>query len=90
MISKMEREGSQSWCSYQWFSIVYRRCRSGESDIRRWIIEQDLLECIVALPKDMFYNTGINTYLWFLTNKKAAHRKGKVQLINGNATETLE
>ena len=55
---------------------------SGESDIRKWIIENDWLECIVALPKDMFYNTGINTYIWFLTNKKQEHRKGKVQLIN--------
>lgn len=55
---------------------------SGESDIRRWIIENDWLEAIVALPTDMFYNTGISTYVWILTNKKAAERKGKVQLIN--------
>ncbi|MFZ0596160.1 MAG: N-6 DNA methylase, partial [Flavobacterium sp.] len=55
---------------------------SGESDIRKWIIENDWLDCIVALPKDMFYNTGINTYIWFLTNNKQKHRKGKVQLIN--------
>lgn len=56
---------------------------SGESEIRRWIIENDWLEAIVALPTDMFYNTGISTYIWLLTNKKAANRKGKVQLING-------
>ena len=55
---------------------------SGESNIRKWIIENDLLECIVALPKDLFYNTGIATYLWFLTNHKSKERKGKVQLIN--------
>jgi type I restriction enzyme M protein len=55
---------------------------SGESEIRRWILENDYLEAIVALPPDMFYNTGINTYLWFLTNRKEPHRKGKVQLIN--------
>ena len=62
---------------------------SGESEIRRWIIENDWLECIVSLPKDLFYNTGINTYIWFLTNKKDKKRKGKIQLIDGNATETI-
>ncbi len=56
---------------------------SGESDIRRWIIENDWLEAIVALPDQMFYNTGISTYIWILTNRKEQHRKGKVQLIDG-------
>ncbi|MEJ1411902.1 MAG: class I SAM-dependent DNA methyltransferase [Candidatus Sedimenticola sp. (ex Thyasira tokunagai)] len=56
---------------------------SGESEIRRYILEADLLEAIVALPNDMFYNTGIATYVWVLSNKKAAERKGRVQLING-------
>ena len=56
---------------------------SGESEIRRYILEADLLEAIIALPTDMFYNTGISTYVWILSNKKAAERKGKVQLING-------
>ena len=56
---------------------------SGESEIRRYILEADLLEAIVALPTDMFYNTGISTYVWVLSNKKALERKGKVQLING-------
>ncbi|KQB96846.1 restriction endonuclease subunit M [Loktanella sp. 1ANDIMAR09] len=56
---------------------------SGESEIRRYILETDLLETIVALPTDMFYNTGISTYVWILTNKKDPNRKGKVQLING-------
>lgn len=56
---------------------------SGESEIRRYILEADLLETIVALPTDMFYNTGIATYVWILSNKKVAERKGKVQLING-------
>ena len=56
---------------------------SGESEIRRYILEADLLEAIVALPTDMFYNTGIATYVWVLTNKKDAERKGKVHLING-------
>lgn len=56
---------------------------SGESEIRRYILEADLLETIVALPTDMFYNTGIATYVWILSNKKVDERKGKVQLING-------
>ncbi len=56
---------------------------SGESEIRRYILEADLLEAIVALPTDMFYNTGIATYIWILSNNKQAERKGKVQLING-------
>ncbi len=56
---------------------------SGESEIRRYILEADLLEGIVALPTDMFYNTGIATYVWILSNKKTPERKGKVQLIDG-------
>ena len=55
---------------------------SGESNIRQWIIENDLLDAIIALPTDMFYNTGISTYIWILDNNKPARRKGKVQLIN--------
>lgn len=55
---------------------------SGESEIRRWILENDWLEAIVALPEQLFYNTGIATYVWILTNHKKAERKGKVQLIN--------
>ena len=55
---------------------------SGESEIRRWIIENDYLEAIIALPTDMFYNTGIATYIWIITNQKTPPRKGKVQLIN--------
>ncbi len=56
----------------------------GESNIRRWIIESDWLEAIVALPLNMFYNTGIATYIWVLSNRKPAHRKGKVQLIDAS------
>jgi len=55
---------------------------SGESNIRRWILENDWLEAIIALPSDLFYNTGIATYIWVLTNHKAKNRMGKVQLIN--------
>jgi len=57
---------------------------SGESEIRRYVLENDLLEAIVALPTDMFYNTGIATYVWVLSNNKPAQRKGKVQLINAS------
>ena len=56
---------------------------SGESEIRRWLLEKDLVEAIVALPKDMFYNTGIATYIWLLDNDKPTERKNKVQLIDG-------
>ena len=55
---------------------------SGESEIRRWIIERDQLEAIVALPEQMFYNTGIGTFIWVVTNRKAEHRRGKIQLID--------
>ena len=56
---------------------------SGESEIRRWILENDMLESIIGLPDQLFYNTGISTYVWVVTNKKPKHRRGKVQLING-------
>ncbi|MBP2269470.1 type I restriction enzyme M protein [Pseudomonas sp. BP6] len=61
---------------------------SGESEIRRWILENDWLEAIIALPTDLFYNTGIGTYIWVLSNHKDALRKGKVQLIDASAVHT--
>lgn len=57
---------------------------SGESEIRRYVLENDLLEAIIGLPTDMFYNTGISTYVWILTNRKPEHRKGKLQLIDAS------
>ena len=57
---------------------------SGESEIRRWMLENDWIEAIVALPTDLFYNTGIQTYVWLLTNRKPAARRGKVQLIDAS------
>lgn len=57
---------------------------SGPSEIRKYVLEHDLLEAIIALPNDIFYNTGIATYIWVLNNKKPNIRKGKVQLINAN------
>src|SRR5690606_22505556 len=58
---------------------------SGESEIRRWIIENDWLEAIIGLPDQLFYNTGISTYIWVITNRKSPQRKGKVQLIDATA-----
>jgi len=57
---------------------------SGESEIRRYVLENDLVEAIIGLPTDMFYNTGISTYIWIVTNRKPAHRKGKLQLIDAS------
>ena len=62
---------------------------SGESEIRRHILEHDYLDCIVALPTDMFYNTNITTYLWFMTNRKSPERRGKVLLIDASAMSVL-
>ena len=87
MISKMEREGGKIAVVTNGSPLFTGSAGSGESDIRKWIISSDLLDCIIALPKDLFYNTGINTYIWFLNNKKPANRKGKVQLINANISE---
>jgi type I restriction enzyme M protein len=58
---------------------------SGESEIRRYVLENDLLEAIIALPTDMFYNTGISTYIWIVSNRKPPQRKGKVQLIDASS-----
>lgn len=82
MISKMEKEGARMAVVTNGSPLFSGSAGSGESNIRKWIIENDWLEAIVALPKDLFYNTGINTYVWFLTNAKSPERRGKVQLIN--------
>lgn len=58
---------------------------SGESQIRRWMLENDLIEAIIALPTDLFYNTGIATYIWVLSKNKRAERKGKIQLIDASS-----
>jgi len=63
---------------------------SGESDIRKWIIENDLLEGIIGLPTDMFYNTGISTYIWILNNRKHQDRKGKIRLLDASGSEFWE
>lgn len=82
MLSKMEDDGSRIGVVTNGSPLFSGGAGSGESNIRRWIIENDWLEALVALPKDMFYNTGIYTYIWILTNKKRPERRGKIQLIN--------
>ncbi len=85
MLSKMKRGtklGSRIAEVHNGSSLFTGDAGQGESNIRRWIIENDWLEAIVALPLNMFYNTGIATYIWVLTNRKPAHRRGKVQLID--------
>ena len=85
MLSKMKRDtplGSRIAEVHNGSSLFTGDAGQGESNIRRWIIENDWLEAIVALPLNMFYNTGIATYIWVLTNRKPEHRRGKVQLID--------
>ena len=84
-LSKMKtrtRLGSRIAEVHNGSSLFTGDAGQGESNIRRWIIENDWLEAIVALPVNMFYNTGIATYIWVLTNRKPEHRRGKVQLID--------
>jgi type I restriction enzyme M protein len=83
-IAKMKEQGSRVAIIHNGSPLFTGDAGSGPSEIRRYILENDLLEAIIALPNDIFYNTGIATYIWVLSNKKAPHRKGKVQLINAN------
>ena len=85
MLSKMKEDtplGSRIAEVHNGSSLFTGDAGQGESNIRRWIIENDWLEAIVALPLNMFYNTGIATYVWVLTNRKPTHRRGYVQLID--------
>ena len=85
MLSKMKlgtKLGSRIAEVHNGSSLFTGDAGQGESNIRRWIIENDWLEAIVALPLNMFYNTGIATYVWVLTNRKPEHRRGKVQLVD--------
>jgi type I restriction enzyme M protein len=85
MISKMrplEQGGSRIAIVFNGSPLFTGDAGSGESNIRRWIIENDWLEAIIALPDQLFYNTGISTYIWIITNKKEAPRRGKIQLID--------
>jgi type I restriction enzyme M protein len=85
LLSKMKHNtplGSRIAEVHNGSSLFTGDAGQGESNIRRWIIEKDWLEAMVALPLNMFYNTGIATYIWVITNRKPEHRKGKVQLID--------
>lgn len=82
MLSKMKPEGTRLAVVFNGSPLFAGDAGSGESEIRRWIFENDWLEAIVALPDHLFYNTGLATYIWLLTNRKAPARKGQVQLIH--------
>lgn len=87
-ISKMKRDtplGTRIVEVHNGSSLFTGKAGQGPSNLRQYILEQDLLECIVAVPEKMFYNTGIGTYLWVLSNKKEARRTGKVQLIDATS-----
>jgi len=86
MIAKMkpaDQGGSRIAIVFNGSPLFTGAAGSGESEIRRWIIENDWLEAVVALPDQLFYNTGISTYFWIVTNRKSTERRGKVQLIDG-------
>ncbi len=82
MISKMSEKGSRIGIVTSGSPLFTGGAGSGESNIRKWILEKDLLECIVALPVNLFYNAGIGTYIWILSNNKEERRRGMVQLID--------
>ena len=89
LIHKMELSGSRIGIVFNGSPLSTGDAGSGESEIRKWIIENDFLECIIQLPERMFFNTSITTYVWIITNKKSKNRKGKVQLIDGSSFGTL-
>jgi type I restriction enzyme M protein len=90
MISKMKEGGSRIGIVFNGSPLFSGAAESGESNIRKWIIENDWLEAIIGLPDQLFYNTGISTYIWIVTNHKSDERKGKVQLINTTGVKDEE
>ena len=86
MISKMrdDEQGSRIGIVMNGSPLFTGGAGSGESEIRRWMLENDWVEAIIALPTDLFYNTGIQAYVWLLTNRKSKARRGKVQLIDAS------
>lgn len=89
MVSKMKRNtgGSRIAVVFNGSPLFSGGAGSGPSEIRRWLLENDLLEAIIALPDQLFYNTGISTYIWLVTDRKTTERKGKVQLINASGSQ---
>lgn len=90
MISKMKSTGSRIGIVFNGSPLFTGAAESGESNIRKWIIENDWLEAIIALPDQLFYNTGISTYIWVINNHKSKERKGKIQLINAAGVKDEE
>ncbi len=90
MIFKMRDEGSRIGIVFNGSPLFTGQAGSGESNIRQWIIENDWLEAIVALPDQLFYNTGISTYIWIVNNNKDTERQGHIQLINATGTKDEE
>lgn len=84
--AKAQKYGSRAAIVFSGSPLFTGGAGGGESEIRRWIIENDWLEAVVALPEQMFYNTGIGTYIWIVTNRKAKERKGKIQLVDARDT----
>ncbi len=84
LISKFKDDNSRIGIVFNGSPLFSGDSGSGESEIRKWIIENDWLECIVQLPDQLFFNTGITTYLWILSKKKSKERRGKIQLIDGS------
>lgn len=89
MISKMKRsaDGSRIGIVFNGSPLFSGGAGSGPSEIRKWIIANDMLEAIIAMPDQLFYNTGISTYIWIVTDHKSKERKGKVQLINATGAD---
>ncbi len=90
MISKMKSDGTRIAVVFNGSPLFTGSAGSGESNIRQWIIENDWLEAVVAMPDQLFYNTGISTYVWIVNNKKSKERKGKIQLINATGQKDDE
>ncbi|MEZ5045331.1 MAG: class I SAM-dependent DNA methyltransferase [Saprospiraceae bacterium] len=90
MISKMKPDGTRIGIVFNGSPLFTGAAESGESNIRKWIIENDWLEAVIALPDQLFYNTGISTYIWIVANNKSAERSGKVQLINATGAKDEE
>jgi type I restriction enzyme M protein len=88
LIHKMEISNSRIGIIFNGSPLVTGDAGSGESNIRKWIIENDMLECVVQLPDKLFFNTGIRTYIWIVTNKKNLNKKGKIQVINASSFYT--
>jgi type I restriction enzyme M protein len=90
MISKMKKDGSRIGIVFNGSPLFTGQANSGESNIRQWIIENDWLEAVIAMPDQLFYNTGISTYVWIINNRKSDERKGKIQLINATGSKDEE